>query len=334
MDERPRAPGASTRAAAISALKLLLPFGILAWVVMTIPPDDWRRFRDQPKSGVTFAMALVTLLAAVSVTFIRWRCLVRALGLRLTLREAFRLGFLGYLFSFASFGSAGGDVFKAASLGRRRSGSHGAALASVIMDRIVGMYGLAIFVGAALVASPHIRSEMPAVAGASVLATLLVGAVLTMLSRREWHGSRPVDRRDDQTSSRLRRVVGQLIASLHAFGRAPGVVALAFAMSVGVHALSALALWLVATAIAPAVPSLSNHFVIMPIASLIAALPITPAGLGTTELALTELYGLALFGGTDDGPGGIIALAYRLNTLAVAALGMLYVSGLRERGRS
>ena len=55
-------------------------------------------------------------LAAVVLTFVRWYLLVTPLGLPFHLRDAIRLGFVGYLFQFASLGAVGGDLFKAAFL--------------------------------------------------------------------------------------------------------------------------------------------------------------------------------------------------------------------------
>ncbi len=63
------------------------------------------------------------MFCAVSLTFVRWYLLVRALGLHFRLLDAFRLGFLGYLFNFVSVGSVGGDLFKAIFIAREQPGA-------------------------------------------------------------------------------------------------------------------------------------------------------------------------------------------------------------------
>ena len=60
------------------------------------------------------------------LTFIRWYYLVRALDLPFTLREALRLGFLGYLFNLMPMGIVGGDLLKAVMLGPAAPGRAGA----------------------------------------------------------------------------------------------------------------------------------------------------------------------------------------------------------------
>ena len=85
---------------------------------------------------------MLVVLTAVSVTIVRWYLLVRALGLRFRLVDAFRLGYLGYLLNFVSVGSVGGDLFKAIFIAREQPGRRAEAVATVLVDRIVGMYGL------------------------------------------------------------------------------------------------------------------------------------------------------------------------------------------------
>ena len=82
------------------------------------------------------------VFCAVSLTFVRWYLLVRALGLNFRLLDAFRLGFLGYLFNFVSVGSVGGDLFKAIFIAREQPGRRTEAVATVLVDRVVGVYAL------------------------------------------------------------------------------------------------------------------------------------------------------------------------------------------------
>ena len=77
-------------------------------------------------------------------TLIRWWYLVRALGIDFSLRDALRIGFLGYLFNLAPMGIVGGDLLKAWMLAREKPGNRSdqpsnraKALASVIVDRIL-----------------------------------------------------------------------------------------------------------------------------------------------------------------------------------------------------
>ena len=56
--------------------------------------------------------------------------------------DAMRIGFIGYLFNLAPMGIVGGDLLKAWMLAREKPGNRAKALASVVVDRIIGLYVL------------------------------------------------------------------------------------------------------------------------------------------------------------------------------------------------
>ena len=64
--------------------------------------------------------------------------------------EALRIGFLGYLFNFAPLGIVGGDLLKAWLLARIQHGRRAEAVATVIVDRLVGLYLLFVVATAAI----------------------------------------------------------------------------------------------------------------------------------------------------------------------------------------
>ena len=74
-------------------------------------PEAFDKLVHQAKDWRFLAGALVVTLVAVVLSFVRWYLLVRALGLPFTLREAIRLGFVGYLLNF-TLSVVGGDVIK------------------------------------------------------------------------------------------------------------------------------------------------------------------------------------------------------------------------------
>src|SRR5215469_719233 len=92
-------------------IKFGVSISIVAWLVVdTSRNRAFAELADQPKHWGLLALAVVTGLTAVVLTFVRWHVLVRALGLNFSLKDAIRLGFLGYLLNFVSFGAVGGDL--------------------------------------------------------------------------------------------------------------------------------------------------------------------------------------------------------------------------------
>src|SRR5262249_22201780 len=78
---------------------------------------------------------------ALLLTFVRWFILVRAQGLPFTLPNALRLGMIGNYFNTFLPGSVGGDIIKATFIAREQD-RRTVAVATVVLDRVVGLCGL------------------------------------------------------------------------------------------------------------------------------------------------------------------------------------------------
>ena len=96
----------------------LLQWGILLAIVGYLVRDIYRNksfteIWNGPKQWDLLAAALLITFVGVLLTIVRWFWLLRAHDLPLSMRDAMRLGFLGYLLNFVSLGAVGGDLFKA-----------------------------------------------------------------------------------------------------------------------------------------------------------------------------------------------------------------------------
>lgn len=137
-------------------LKFLVPAAIIGWLIWSIQPEQWAELREQDKDFARLGVALVLALLALATSYVRWGLLVRCQGIPLSMLEAFRLGAIGFLLSFVSAGSVGGDLFKAIFLARRSPGKRVEAVASVFVDRGSGLLGLLIIFSLALLLAPPV----------------------------------------------------------------------------------------------------------------------------------------------------------------------------------
>ena len=131
----------------ITLAKIAASLGIIGWLFYSAlnTPDGRDAFVKMLKQDKAWGLLIggfATLLLAVVITLVRWWYLVRALGIDFSLRDALRIGFIGCLFNLAPMGIAGGDLLKAWMLAREKPGNRAKALASVVVDRIVGLYVL------------------------------------------------------------------------------------------------------------------------------------------------------------------------------------------------
>ena len=249
--------------------------------------------------------------------------------------EAFRLGSICFLLSFVSVGSIGGDLFKAIFLARRRPGKRIEAVASVIVDRVSGLYGLLFLVVIAglflqpkdVDASPTILLEMQAVA-------LLMFATGTAVLLFLILGGQSVDRLLQAAGSRrsLGRLIARVGSPLRTFHAYPKVFGFSVILSMIVQSLFALSVYLIANSLYNKVPTLTEHFVIVPLGKLASAVPITPGGIGVWEAAIDALYQL-IPSQTTAASGTLIAIVFEMLNLLLALIGVVFYWTANEEVR-
>ena len=276
------------------------------------------------------AAAWASCATAVTLTLVRWYYLVRALDLPLTLKGALRIGFLSYLVNLAPMGIVGGDLLKGWMLARQQQGHRTEAFATVVADRVIGLYTLFVVASAAILVTRF--WEM---ADAGIQWVWQLALLLTAIGTA---GMAVVLFRDISNRRITRWVIGwryvgpiveRSIGALQMYRRKMSVLLVAAAMSIGVHSLFTLGVFLIARGLYERVLSLSQHFVV---STLSAATGIIPLAMGPMEIVLNELYvRVPLPGGgmMGRGQGLVVALGYRIITMLIAVVGVCYY--LRSR---
>src|SRR5262245_34257806 len=93
----------------VGAVKLAFALCILSYIGYLLHQQGiFQRLVEQPKDWSRLALAQCLVLTAITLNYVRWYILVRALELDFTLRDAFRLGTIGLLLNQVSPGSVGG----------------------------------------------------------------------------------------------------------------------------------------------------------------------------------------------------------------------------------
>ncbi|TWU47269.1 hypothetical protein Poly51_50680 [Rubripirellula tenax] len=310
----------------VNLVKFAFPIALVSFLVWRIEPEQWEQLTTQPKNYWLLAAALVVALGAMSMSFARWCVLVRCQGIELSMLEAFRLGSIGYLLSFVSAGSVGGDLFKAIFLAKRRPGKRVAAVASVFVDRGSGMYGLLLLVAAGL-----LFSNPPAAAESAIdlpkikIATAVLIAVGTTVLAVLILGGRSIDRLISWGSTLP--VIGPVVKTigppLRMFHHHPFAFGLSILMSLGVQGMLVISMYLVARGMYASPPTLADHFVIVPIGMLASALPITPAGMGVLELVVETLY-RSVPAIPTEASGTLVALVFEIVKVVMAVIGTVF----------
>ena len=111
-----------------TVLKILISVAIIGWLFYrAVQAKDGRNYfielLHQHKNWWLLAAAVVITAAGIVLTLIRWYLLVRAVGIRFRMRDALRIGFLGFLFNLAPLGIVAGDLLKAVMLAWENPGN-------------------------------------------------------------------------------------------------------------------------------------------------------------------------------------------------------------------
>jgi glycosyltransferase 2 family protein len=239
----------------VNTLLSLVALGLLGLTVWM----KWDQIRavfrgDHPIDGRLLVLAFAINVAGLVLTFIRWFFLVRALGLPFQVRDAVRLGFIGNVFNLVIPGAVGGDVIKAAFLCREQARKT-QAVASMVIDRLLGLLGLFLLAGISGAwawpgAGPEVR-RLIVVVWLAVAAGVLG---LTVLFTPALY--RPLERLV-AGRGRLEVLFVELVAMASAYRRRLAVVLGALAMAMGNHSLNVLSFYLVSKALFASLPTLA-----------------------------------------------------------------------------
>lgn len=308
----------------ITLLKILLPLAIIAWLLSSIDPNHLQNLRNRPKNWGVLGLAFGVAMLAVCITFVRWYLLVRTLNIPFRLRDAFRLGFLGFLMNFVGVGSVGGDLFKAVFIAREQTNRRPEAVATVVVDRMIGLYALLLVTSATILLGniPQRNAALTAICNATLFATA-VGAVAIMLVLVPGFTGGSLSEFLTQLP-KIGPTIARLIESVRMFRRRYGVMCLVLLMSMGVHSMLALSIFLIARGLFGQTPTFGEHMIIVPLSNVAGAIPFMPGGLGTFEYAMEKLYLFVPAAGPGQVIGVLVALCYRIVTIAIAGVGVVY----------
>ena len=319
------------RETAVDLKKLLLNLGkfgisagLLGYVVVKAQQDaSFAVLRDQPKHWGLLLLACLLLLASATVSFYRWFLLVRALDLPFRVRDALRLGFLGYLLNFVSLGSVGGDLFKAVFMAREQHGHRTEAVATVIIDRLLGLYCL-MLVGTLGVLFVELPASVKPIADGTLICTA-IGTVCVLLLMVPAVTGSAIERRAEQAPL-IGGLLHRLVRAIRMYRNKYTVLGLSLILGSLIHGLTVLSLFCVAAGLPGEHPTLAQHFVIVPLGMVTGILPLPLGALGAVENVMDYLY--VQIAGSNMGV--IVTFGYRANTIVVAMIGACYYLGSRR----
>jgi len=229
---------------------------------------------------------------SIATSFIhacRWILVMRAVGDTMNYARAVRIVLIGYFFNHFLPTSLGGDVYRVWHTHRHGAGLAAAANA-VILDRVVALVALLLMMLASLrwmfrvIEDPVMQWELVVtITGGLCSVAVLVRAAGLPAAWRRW---------------KLIALLGELSAHARAVFLRPRYGVPAIALSIIMHAIFALVVFITAMAIHLNV-SMTNCLFLVPPIILITMLPFSVAGWGLREGAMVVAFGFVNMGSSD-----------------------------------
>jgi len=295
--------------------KLGVSLGLVSYLIWLV---DWERAVSAINKAVKFPLLAAPLLLFTGFGFasFRWQLILAENKVAFSYWKAFSGYLLGTFYSIFLPGVIGGDTIRIGRCVQQSTCQIGVAAASVLLERISGIFALLSIALLVYLIFPVILSTLLAVQATSsvtVVATIgMIVLTVALLGRRTWLGWLPQEgasvvwtfvRSGMQTLATLRARTLGLVLILSALFQTMDIVATS----------------LLSQAIGLAVP-LTVFFAVIPLVYLATVLPISLGGLGVREGTLVFL--LAQFGVATSDAVTLSFLVY-LNRVVIGSLGGL-----------
>lgn len=241
--------------------------------------------------------SVALVLTAIGLSLYRWGLLMRGLGIDFSGAQLLRYGMIGNFFNTTMPGAVSGDLIKGwYVLSDHKHQKRAPVLASILLDRVMGVFGLVIVSTSPVILFGSTVWEIPALHKVALGVLMLFAGVVVFFSYIQLSSWGPI--------AGLRVILGRLHSfkvgraflaaydTLLSYRERPSVLFYALFLSVGTHLCMVGVTFLCAQAMGENHLAPLHYFLLVPIGLLTTAIPIAPAGLGVGQVAFGALFKL------------------------------------------
>lgn len=304
----------------VNALKILLALGLLYWLVTSGKLDFklLERLKEYPLA-VLLAMGL-SVLNFLLISF-RWETILRARSqVHLPISGLLKITWIGQFFSSVLPGSVSGDLVKMLYVQKYDSSfSKKFILASIFIDRLMGLCGLILLVGtSSLIFGSRITENAPAMEPLLRINYLLMVVVIISFSLffagHHWVRSLMVK----VQKIFLPKLMEKIISLFDDLVFIKSQMLKAMGLSLGVQFMAVLIFWSLINPFVKGEMNFVEALAFIPLGLMTLALPVAPSGLGVGHAIFQKLFELS--GITN---GASLFNLYFVVTLVVNVMGVI-----------
>ncbi len=270
--------------------------------------------------------AILMFFLCMCIGIVRWKIILDAQELRMSLTRVSSVYFIGQFFNSFMFGSTGGDVVRAYYTTKETHHKKTEAVATIIIDRVIGMVALFLIACVMLIMKAkfylnHPKTHIPVLLMMIMIITATLGlSIICNLDRfKGW----PIFRRINNHHW-LGPVIQRMVMAFNLYRRKTSVLIVTLLLSVCNQIFIVLLCYCLGKSLQIHL-GIIEYLSVIPLIMSIAAIPITPGGLGVREGLSVTLLGTMGVSNTQALPlslmvyaiaiawslvGGIIFLGY------------------------
>jgi len=244
--------------------------------------------------------------------------------------ESWRLYLIGIFFNYALPGSIGGDVVRAYYIAQDHRERRMEAVLTVVIDRLLGLYAMMV-IGAVAVLWNWERINDNAQLASLGFATLGVFAFMTVFWAASFSNRVKRWLKIEEVLAKLPKgeKLVRAYQSAQAYRGHKSALIGALVLSVAAQFLTIAFMVLVGHTIGEGDVSLATYLFAVPLGSIIASIPIAPAGLGVGQVAFLVLF--QMYSGRASLLGQTAITAFQLALFAWGMLGVVFYLGRKRR---
>ena len=289
-----------------TAIKIAVAFGLIYWLV-NAGILDFNTFKTLATPPLVLFCAATVFLQNF-VNNYRWLTLLRGQGFQTTVARTLPLSFIGLFFNFAVPGGVGGDVVKGYYILQDHPEKKYAAAVSIFMDRVIGLFVMIGTAFVALVFNWHIVEKSNELKSVAYAVSLLFAAFFVFFffsfSRVLQHSA--FGRWLFHKAPGARRIK-HVYEALHSYRKAPSAIGLSILLSLVSQVLLVAFVYAIGLRMDGAEIPISVYFFLVPVGTVVTAVPISPAGIGVGQAAFYFLFNHYLEHESSLGPASVTA---------------------------
>lgn len=275
-----------------TVLRIIFGAGLLYLLLRFADPAALRLILTESLNQWPWVLAgLVMTFLGLLVGAFRWREVLEVQRIHYSRGKIFNIYFIGQFFNAFMLGACGGDMARAFYVARGQQGRRAEAVATIFVDRGIGLFTMIVFCCVMIVARLPLFLDNDGPRDTGLLMVLfLLGAVggIVALFRKNLFEHFDLFRRAE-SSMRLGSLIRRAYDAFFLYRAHPRVLAVAVVYSLLNLAFLTLACFCFGRALGIPV-SILDYFTLFPIVSVISAIPLTPGSLGVREGLFVTLF--------------------------------------------